>query len=236
MKWQCLDTGCNSAAANMALDAELLSSLENNPQPLLHFYDWDTSAATYGCFVDPAQFLDLNIARKWGLDLAKRPTGGGVIFHMYDFAFSVLVPASHPKFSHEPLNNYHFVNEIVATAIHHMSGKLPDLLFDEGKSTDASCKRFCMARPTKYDLMIQGRKVGGAAQRKTRYGYLHQASISLVKPREDFVNEILLDKRVVTEGMKRTTYPLLGEDSSKVSLEEARQELRLHLRAAFSIG
>ena len=39
-----------------------------------------------------------------------------------------------------------------------------------------------MAKPTPFDLVIEGKKVGGAAQRRTRKGLLHQGSLSVCPP------------------------------------------------------
>jgi lipoate-protein ligase A len=83
----------------MELDRALLLDLEGERDPVLHLYDWETDAATYGHFIDPGNFLNIEGVKKNRLDLAKRPTGGGIVFHNCDLAFSVLMPASHPCFS-----------------------------------------------------------------------------------------------------------------------------------------
>src|SRR5579872_4776074 len=94
-----LDTGVNEADVNMAIDAELLESLESRREPLLHLYEWKDRSATYGYFVKPEEYLDLAAVKRRGLNLARRPTGGGIIFHEWDLAFSVLVPEKSPFFS-----------------------------------------------------------------------------------------------------------------------------------------
>ena len=67
---------------------------------------------------------------------------------------------------------------------------------------DTHCNHFCMAKPTKYDLIWQGRKIAGAAQRKTRSGFLHQGTISLLMPPEDYLQRILLPGTEVANAMK----------------------------------
>src|SRR5690242_16384610 len=104
MDWQILDTGVAPAEKNMAFDAELLENLGG--QPILHFYEWERPSISYGYFIQPSKFLNLNNIKKQGIDLARRPTGGGIVFHLWDMAFSVLVPASSPHFSLNTLENY----------------------------------------------------------------------------------------------------------------------------------
>ncbi len=234
MDWNILDTGSRSAAANMELDAALLFDLQEEKEGILHLYDWDHDAATYGHFIDPENFLNMEGVRKYHLDLAKRPTGGGIIFHNCDLAFSVLVPATSPWFSSNPLDNYAFINNRVIWAIQKMIGKPAELLPEEPIPLDQQCRSFCMAKPTKYDVMIQGKKIGGAAQRKTRDGFLHQGSIAMGFLPESFLVEVLAGGSQVLEGMKQNSFTLLGSGWNEEQLKKARQELRQLLMQAFS--
>ena len=79
-------------------------------------------SATFGYFVNPGKFLDLDHVREKGLNLARRPTGGGIIFHLWDMAFSVIVPAHCPEFSMNTLDNYAFVNCVVLEAVGEFAG------------------------------------------------------------------------------------------------------------------
>src|SRR5690242_9702910 len=125
--WEILDTGRQSAEENMRLDAELLEKAESFSKPILHFYDWEGDSATYGYFTDPAKFLDLSQAHSLSLNLARRPTGGGIIFHIWDMAFSVVVPSHCSEFSINTLDNYAFVNRAVLMAIKEFLGHQPSL-------------------------------------------------------------------------------------------------------------
>ena len=234
MSWKYIDTGARSAAANMELDAALLADLKDEREGILHLYDWESDAATYGHFIDPENFLNMAGVQKNKLDLAKRPTGGGIVFHNCDLAFSVLMPATSPCFSLNPLDNYAFVNGRVIWAIQKMIASPAQLLPEEPAPLDDSCRSFCMAKPTKYDVMIQGKKIGGAAQRKTRNGFLHQGSISIGFLPEDYLYEVLAGGTQVLEGMRQNSFALLGTEWSKKELEEARAHLRELLKQAFS--
>ena len=57
MKWKILDTGKRSAEDNMAIDAKLLEEMKPDDSPILHLYEWEGKAATYGYFLDPKKFL-----------------------------------------------------------------------------------------------------------------------------------------------------------------------------------
>jgi len=225
-EWMILDTGTRSAEENMRLDAELLENAHAHSQPVLHFYEWEGESATYGYFTDPASLLNLASAEKLSLHLARRPTGGGIVFHLWDMAFSVLVPAHCPEFSTNTLENYAFVNNAVLASVKdYLGGILPLSLTPEDYSPlDKDCSRFCMAKPTKYDVMWEGRKVAGAAQRKTKAGYLHQGTIALVLPPSEYLDQVLLPGTRVKEAMFAHTCPLLGTSYAKMA--SAKHSLR----------
>lgn len=227
-KWEILDTGRQTAVENMRLDSELLEKAEELTHPILHFYEWEGECATYGYFTDPAKLLNLQSAEKLSLHLARRPTGGGIVFHIWDMAFSVIVPAHLPEFSMNTLENYAFVNKAVLLAVKEFfGGSLPLSLIPEDLTQwDADCSRFCMAKPTKYDVMWEGKKVAGAAQRKTKVGFLHQGTIALVMPPSDYLDKILLPGTRVKEAMQAHTCPLLGQGVSREQTEQAKRQLR----------
>ena len=227
INWKIIDSGVGNAEKNMELDAQLLDSLGDAENPILHFYEWEAPSATYGHFLDPSKHLNMDVATQIGLQLAKRPTGGGIIFHVTDFAFSLLMPAWHPNFSQNTLENYAFVNGLVTQAISTMAGpSMPQLLPKEGLSHPSPS--FCMANPTVFDVMIDGKKVGGAAQRRTRHGYLHQGSIFLAMPEDSFLESLLLDKNVHS-GMKANSHPLLGPAPTAPQIQSAKQFLKKSL-------
>lgn len=222
MLWDIIDTKVGSAEENMRFDADRLLNLSSQPRPLLHLYEWSGASATFGHFVDPADYLQLENASTLGLQLARRPTGGGIVFHIWDMTFSVLVPAHCPEFSSNTLENYAFVNRAVLAAVHQLLGKKLFLTPTDAPSLDPSCARFCMARPTKYDVMLGGRKIAGAAQRKSKEGFLHQGTIALMAPDEEYLRQVLLPGSRVLEAMQAHTFPLLKEGDC---LTQAKKEL-----------
>lgn len=231
---QILDSGLNSAEFNMRNDERLLEGLEPGGDPILHFYEWDGPAATYGYFIDPSKHLDLSKVRSRRIDLARRPTGGGIVFHIWDLAFSFLMPASHPKFSLTTLANYRFVNQAVLEV---MQGLLKlcspvDLLPPEescGHHAAEECSHFCMAKPTVYDVVYEGRKIAGAAQRRRKNGYLHQGTISLAMPQVELLKDVLLSEQDVLAAMMAYSFAPLGRDCGGREIGAMRREIRERL-------
>lgn len=235
-KWKLLNSGVKSAVSHMETDAQLLNSLEHQNLPILHFYEWERPSATYGYFIKPEKYLNFEGVKKHGLELAKRPTGGGIVFHLSDLAFSVLLPKSHPGFSLNTMNNYAFINKIVSEAIIKFMGKsgpIIGLLPQEPQESVLEASSFCMAKPTKYDVILNGLKVGGGAERLTKFGLLHQGTIALQIPCENILGEVLQSEDVI-ECMKKNSYCLLKDTDSVSVLNAAKKEMQQLLIDAFS--
>lgn len=230
MHWEVIDTGIATADQNMEFDRKLLSQLSTIEHGIVHFYEWSEDSATYGYFIDPYTVLDAHAVQRCGLQLAKRPTGGGIIFHLWDVAFSILVPAAHPNFSLNTLDNYAFINNIVAEAIKKLlDNKIPSyLLCQEPHVNEQQSSSFCMAKPTINDVMIESGKIAGGAQRRTKHGYLHQGTVALVAPSEEYLKNIMLCPKVV-EDMRHNSSALIHTSQSKQQLKAIRQEFKHNL-------
>lgn len=163
-----------SASHHMEVDRALI--MTGNSCPRLRIYRWAGFSITAGLFVDPAQLLDLDQCRRMNVEIAKRPTGGGVLFHGSDLAVSFFVPGQKLQGSVEEW--CHQINERLIQAV---CPFFPKEQMDEVVRSKERC-RFCMSQVTGFDLLWGGKKIGGCAMRKTRAGILHQTSLFLTAP------------------------------------------------------
>ncbi|MDT8391135.1 MAG: hypothetical protein RRC34_11565 [Lentisphaeria bacterium] len=164
-----LDTA-HSPFMNMALDEALLLNLEG-AYPVARFYEWDRPCFSIGCF----QSAD---AAPADTVFVRRPTGGGVVDHRHDFTYTVIVPASHPicRLSREA--SYAAVNDRVIQALKALN---VDAELTRRTIPDHVDRRtmVCFTHPTKYDVVLGGTKIAGAAQRRRKEGILHQGSVDM---------------------------------------------------------
>lgn len=222
MKWEVMESGALPAQENMNLDAELLASLNDNPRHLIRFYEWKNPSLTYGHFIRPEEHLDLSEAERLGVEIARRPTGGGVICHFTDLTFSIFVPKDSPYYTTDTLTNYCFVNKKIKKALEELREDELQLL-EENVQESTSLGRFCMAKPTVLDVMCGALKVSGGAQRRTRNGFLHQGTISLTPPNWEWLRKIILSKDVVDQMQVKSHY------FSGVSQTHIKQAIVAHL-------
>lgn len=224
MSWKVITSKPALAQDNMDKDRLFLEKIGVEQTPILHLYTWEKEAATYGYFIKPEEYFIQN----HGLDLGRRPTGGGIIFHTCDLAFSVIIPAIHPCYSLNTLQNYASINNAVIEAIKTFTkGALsPSFHEKENQKNSFSYNNFCMAKPTQFDVMIDGYKVGGAAQRRTKQGLLHQGSLSLTLPSKKILTTLLRDEDLIHSAMRNWSYPLLGKKITQEELSYGKERLQ----------
>ncbi len=164
----------HSAAMNMAIDEVLLESAD---VPSIRFYRWDHPALSFGYFGRYAEVASHQSER----DLVRRWTGGGIVMHGEDLTYSLIIPALDPLFATSPMSIYAAVHEAIRRALV-ASGKSAELAQDEAPKISDSC----FANPVRADVLVNGSKVAGAAQRRSRAGLLQQGSIQHVDLTDNF--------------------------------------------------
>ena len=169
------DTVPHSAAMNMAIDEALL---EYATVPAIRFYRWYSPALSFGYFGKFRDVVDYVSTR----DLVRRWTGGGMVFHGEDLTYSIIIPATEPAFGESPKSIYEKIHRALADALAERGQRATvAAILDRGAGvSDAGYNGHCFANPVCADVMIEGRKIAGAAQRRTRAGLLHQGSIQNV--------------------------------------------------------
>jgi lipoate-protein ligase A len=78
----------------MALEEALVEGVAAGGPPTLRFWRWEPSAATVGRFQDVDAEVDLEYAHLHGIDVVRRMSGGGAVYHDRggEFVFSLTVP------------------------------------------------------------------------------------------------------------------------------------------------
>ncbi len=144
MEFRLLDTGKSPAAVNMAIDEAVMLS----GRPALRFYGWEPPAVSIGYFQGIEQEVDLEKCAQMGVDVVRRLTGGGAVYHDKELTYSLIVPEDGGLVARDILESY---GQICAPIV----GGLKSLgLQAEFKPIN--------------DIVVNGRKISGNAQ--TRRG------------------------------------------------------------------
>jgi lipoyl(octanoyl) transferase len=163
-----LESGRGEAAFNMALDEALLEAMPRLLKPALRFYGWSERAASFGYFQKFSEIERTTLLRP----LVRRPTGGGLVPHDADWTYSLAFPTSHEWYSTSAMESYRRVHEWIQAAFS---------TFKIATELAPCCRKSapgqCFAGYEKSDVLWHGKKIAGAAQRRSKHGLLIQGSV-----------------------------------------------------------
>ena len=178
--WRVLgvDTGPATALLDRGLD--LLSSLADDPRPVLRWYRACEPAVVLGRGQG-----DLRLQPVDGLEIASRHSGGGaVLLDRYVLNLDVLVPDGHPWLAGPDLGRvFEHVGSAWVAALTHLG--VADVRRYEGPSTarrrgtprERLLAAVCYATLGRGEVLAGGRKIVGLSQRRRRPGALVQCGL-----------------------------------------------------------
>jgi lipoyl(octanoyl) transferase len=194
-------------AWNMAVDEALLRLVTT---PVLRFYRWNEPAISIGYFEKAADVPP-------GRPFVRRYTGGGLVDHAEDFTYSLILPKYHPLTLSGTGPSYQAIHEKINLALQKegIDSRLTPV-------NDEMEHHACFQKAVRFDVVnSQGRKLAGAAQRRTREGCLHQGSILPGK----------FDFDSLAQNVAEALEPLMGRSLSSSALAEDETEKAKYLQA-----
>jgi len=165
---RCLRFESASGASLMAADEVMLNAAADAGVASLRFYIWAEPTVTLGYFQPAAE-------RVPGLPWARRSTGGAMLVHHHELTYALALPAG-PSWQPK--------EESWICRMHHI---IQDVILKHGKRTEAVVcgqerklgDRLCFLHQTPGDVLAEGHKVVGSAQRKSHGALLQHGGILL---------------------------------------------------------
>lgn len=177
--WRLIRSGAGSPTWNMGCDQALLAA--DDSRPLLRLYAWDPPALSLGWFQPLGPFVEL--ARREGLALVRRPTGGGAIHHDRELTFCIVASPGCGGYPADVVGAYEWVHGIIRGALAELGAELSFRGVGAPLSVRPQGATLCFEDTTALDLIdARGRKVVGSAQRRRGGRVLHHGSIPLTLP------------------------------------------------------
>ncbi len=170
-RWRLLQHFEAEPGFNMAVDEHLLGG---GQFPTLRFYTWKPDALSLGYF---QRWTDVPAAEKAGV-VVRRLTGGGAIHHAEELTFSFTAPVTHPLYRGPVRDSYERVHDAIAAVLLEF-GVHAELRGDQVVRSDVANTGMCFHKSTDLDLVWDGGKGLGSAQRRTGGRVLHHGSIKI---------------------------------------------------------
>ncbi|MEM0358184.1 MAG: lipoate--protein ligase family protein [Candidatus Bathyarchaeia archaeon] len=149
--WRLLKFETNNAYMNMAIDEAILNARIKGLVPnTLRFYRWNPSAVSIGKFQNIGNEVRLENCLKHGVDVVRRITGGGTVYHDAEGEITYSVVADKASLNAEDITEVYA--RIYAGIVEAL--KILGLKADFNEGNPRACP----------NLTVNGKKISGSAQ------------------------------------------------------------------------
>ncbi len=152
-------TGNYEGSVNMAIDEYFLCSDDGN-EDILRIYGWKPPCISIGYFQKAESVVDIQYCRKNNIDIVRRMTGGGTVYHDDELTYSVIT--NETKVPEDIVESFRFLSEPIIKA-------LKEIGIDAG------------FEPIN-DICVSGKKISGNAQTRKNSRILQHGTVLLGFP------------------------------------------------------
>lgn len=219
-EWRLLSLRIDDAFMSMAIDEALLRlNAEGKTPNTIRFWRWQPSAVSLGCFQSVEREVDLACARRHGVDVVRRITGGGAVFHDFNGELTYSVVCRRGDLPEDIIESYRLICGGLVKGFRNLGLKA------EFKPVN--------------DILVNGKKISGSAQTR-RWGSVLQHGTVLIDPDIRLMFELLkvspekISDKFIASVYERVT-TVVRELKRKPSFEEVRNAMRAGFEQAFGI-
>ena len=172
--WRLIEDIPRSGSFNMAADLMLLDNYSKDDYPVFRIYDWECPTLSLGRNEVLDGRIDLEVCESLEIPVVRRTTGGKSVLHGFDITYSIAAGVQDSQFPGAILDNYQFL----AKGFKHFFQKLGlnPVLKAIDRQKKKSDSHICFADPAVYEILVEGRKIIGNAQRVRNLRSSHSSS------------------------------------------------------------
>ena len=161
--WRLIEDIPRSGSFNMAADQVMLENYSQNEYPVFRIYEWSGATLSLGRNERLDKRIDLDACEDLGIPVIRRTTGGKAVLHGFDLTYSLVGGVLDKEFNGGVLDNYRFIAKGFYAFFEEL-GLKPEFKEQspQNKKTDP---HVCFAEPSAYEILVDGRKIIGSAQR-----------------------------------------------------------------------
>ncbi|NOS35740.1 MAG: hypothetical protein GQ522_03785 [Deltaproteobacteria bacterium] len=170
-EWRLIVDNPAEGYENMAVDEALLLSCESGEAPsTVRFYEWKTTTISIGYLQRYGPFNNVEAP------VVRRMSGGRAVIHGVELTYSITCNETAPLFSKGIYGSYRVISRALSDALKDIS--IEATTVSSGKRLSGSVNReSCFGSTSRYEILVEGRKVAGSAQRRFKRAFLQQGSI-----------------------------------------------------------
>ncbi len=238
--WRWIDGGFRDGATQIATDRAILQNASLVGLATMRVYGWYPHCISLG-YNQSEESIDIERCREDGVDVVRRPTGGRAVLHSDEVTYSVVIPKENDFFSGNLGEIYKKISLGLCCGIQRLG--VPAVLQKRRIDLAGHYKRLysinCFSAAARNEIVVDGKKLVGSAQRQVENGILQHGSILTgrghVNLPEYYSNITVDEKRRLIKEVEEKTISLGEYLLRRVDFSEVAQAIRLGMEEVLSI-
>jgi lipoate-protein ligase A len=228
--WRLILLQTHNAYTNMAIDEAILTSRIQNFVPnTLRLYQWKPSAVSIGKNQNPQRQVHTEALNKLGVDLVRRTSGGGTVYHDQTGEITYSVTARTHDLGKDITEVYTSIYAAITDAL-----RLLGISADFSPGNHKNCP----------NLTVKGKKISGSAQ-TLRHGIVQQHGTLLLNVDLPHMFQLLrikginncsqaaqIAQRKITSVQNELGHAVTAETAAKALTQGFKAKLKVHLDPA----
>jgi lipoyl(octanoyl) transferase len=180
--WRYIDSDISPGPLNMATDEALLCLFDpEDSEPILRTYGWEPAALSLGRFQKSGEALDLNLCSSNDVSIVRRVSGGGTIYHADELTYCIVCSPEQFPSAASVKDSFRLLTGFLID-FYHTLGLNACYAVDTASDAERLGLRtaFCFAGKETFDILINGKKIGGNAQRRQKNVIFQHGSIPII--------------------------------------------------------
>ncbi len=163
----------------MELDEKIFERYLDDGVGVFRVYRWERPSLTYGFSQNVQDEINLQQCAADRIQIAKRITGGGILFHDNEITYSFVCSKDDVGEPQSEIVAYRNICKFLMRFYESLGLVSKFALEDKNFKDRCAAHQLCSASYEKYDIVIGGRKIGGNAQKRKRQVVFQHGSIPL---------------------------------------------------------
>ncbi|MEM2918449.1 MAG: biotin/lipoate A/B protein ligase family protein [Candidatus Altiarchaeota archaeon] len=217
--WRLLPLIETNASIQMAIDEAILTTRAKEKVPnTLRFYTWKPQAVSIGYFQSAEKEVNLENLKSYNVDLVRRITGGGAVFHDKEITYSIVI--SEKDAPYDIQESYEKICNALIIALNNLG------LNSEFRKIN--------------DILVNGKKISGSAQTRKEGIILQHGTLLLDLDVEKMFSLLRVPDEKIRDKMissvKERVTSVKKELGREVSIDEIRNLLINGFSENFSVS
>jgi len=209
-EWRYLETGYQDAYTNMAIDEAITHFARKLRKPTVRFYGWKPPAISIGYFQGIKEEVELEKCKELGVDVVRRITGGGAVFHDAELTYSFVCTERSAILPKNIIESYKSVCNSLILGFKEIGLEASFIPLN--------------------DIIVGGKKISGNAQTRREKTVLQHGTILMEVDIEKMFSMLLVPdeklKGKLIEDIKQRVTSVEQQKKEKISFEKLAEAMK----------